>query len=169
MSDHLADRLKQLSQQHAKEQQEQRESANFQERVNKFISDQSRPEFERLLIIIKARVEQLNPNIGDLPQFQIVENGRTIQQGNAAAYLLFEKPIMNAPQNVLAITFGPLRNAMYFLSAPPDPRRYRLHAAASDSLDQIVWLGDLGELSSEQLAEFIIENLTTYYLEHKPR
>ena len=168
MSDYLADRLRKLSEQRSKEQQEQRESANFQERVNKFISDESRPEFERLLNIIKTRVQTVNPNIGDLPQFQIVQNGQTIEQGNAAAYLNFDKPILNAPNNALLVSFGSHRNAFYLGTRPPEPRRYRLQAAASDSLDQIVWTGELGELSSEQLADFVIENLTAYYLEHKP-
>lgn len=167
MSESLADRLKRLSQQQSNEQHAELETKKFQESVNAFISDQSRPEYDRLLTIIKKRVEEVNPEIGDLPQFQVVQNGEIIEQGNAAAYLNFDKPILNAPNNALLISFGAHRNAMYMLSSPPAPDRYRLQAAGSNALDRIMWVGDLGELTSEQLADFIIEQLTRYYLEHK--
>jgi hypothetical protein len=58
---------------------------------------------------------------------------------------------------------------MYFFEPPPEPERYRLQAAASNSLETIVWTGDLGELTSEKLVDFIIEQLTTYYLRIKPK
>jgi len=167
MSEPLADRLKRLSQQRSNEQNAELESKKFQERVNAFISDQSRPEYERLLSIIKKRVEEVNPEIGDLPKFQVVQNGEIIEQGNTAAYLNFDKPILNAPNNALLVSFGAHRNAMYVLSSPPAPERYRLQAAGSNALDRIVWVGDLGELTSERLADFIIEQLTRYFLAHK--
>ena len=166
MSEPLADRLKRLSQQRSNEQNAELESKKFQERVNAFISDQSRPEYERLLSIIKKRVEEVNPEIGDLPKFQVVQNGEIIEQGNTAAYLNFDKPILNAPNNALLVSFGAHRNAMYVLSSPPAPERYRLQAAGSNALDRIVWVGDLGELTSERLADFIIEQLTRYFLAH---
>lgn len=169
MSDSLADRLKRLSRQHAQEERADSDARDFQERVNAFITEQSRPEYERLLAVIKKRVQDVNHQIGDLPQFQLVQSGATVEQGNAAAYLLFDKPIVNAPNNALLVSFGPHRNAMYFFEPPPAHVRYKLQAAASDSLDRIVWIGDLGELTSDQLAEFILEHLTEYYLQHKPR
>ena len=96
-----------------------------------------------------------------------IQNGEVIEQGNAAAYLNFDKPISNAPANSLQIVFGPHRGTIYAFGNPPKPERYRLQAAGSNSLDRIVWVGDLGELTSEQLADFVIEQLTRYYLEHK--
>jgi hypothetical protein len=167
MSESLADRLKRLSQQRSNEQDAELETKKFQERVNTFISDQSRPEYDRLLTTIRNRIEEINPEIGDLPKFQVVQNGEIIEQGNTAAYLNFDKPILNAPNNALLVSFGAHRNAMYVLSSPPAPERYRLQAAGSNELDRIVWVGDLGELTSEKLADFIIEQLTRYYLEHK--
>jgi hypothetical protein len=146
MSESLADRLKRLSQQRSNEQQAELETKKFQERVNAFISDQSRPEYDKLLTIIKKRVEEVNPEIGELPKFQVVQNGEIIEQGNAAAYLNFDKPILNAPNNALLVSFGAHRNAMYVLSSPPAPERYRLQAAGTNALDRIVWVGDLGEL-----------------------
>jgi hypothetical protein len=169
MSDSLADRLKRLSQQHAQIQRGETDVRNFQEKVNAFVSEHSRREYERLLAVITKRAGEVNPEIGDLPKFQVTQNGATIEQGNTAAYLHFDKPILNAPDNALLVSFGAQRNmvAMFFDEPPPTPDRYRLQAAASDSLDRIVWVGDLGELTSEQLADFVLEHLTEYYLEHK--
>ncbi|MCI0622073.1 MAG: hypothetical protein L0387_10460 [Acidobacteria bacterium] len=167
MSDSLADRLKRLSEQHTKGQKAEHEVKDFQNRVNGFIAEQSKPEYDRVLALIRKRVEEVNPDIGDLPKFQVRQNGEVIEHGNAAAYVYFDKPILNAPDNALLITFGPHQNAMYFLEAPPAPERYRLQAAASDGLDHIVWVGDLGELVSEQLVDFILEHLTQYYLQCK--
>jgi hypothetical protein len=167
MSDPLAERLKKLSEQHIREQQAETDTRNSQERVNAFISDRSRPEFDHLLSVMKSRVEEVNPNIGNLPKFEVIQNGSTIQQGSFAAYVHFDKPILNLPNNALLVSFGAQPNAMYFFeSERPAPDRYRLQAAASNSLDRIVWVGDLGELTSEQLADFILEHLTEYYLEH---
>lgn len=45
--------------------------------------------------------------------------------------------------------------------------RRRLQAAASDDLTSIVWVGDLGELTSVQLVGIMLEQLTVYYLKHK--
>lgn len=169
MSDPLAERLKKLSEQHTKDQHAEADARNFQEKVNTFISERSRPEYERLLTVIKRRAEEVNPKIGDLPKFQITQNGSTVGQGNVAAYVHFDKPILNLPNNALLISFGSQPNAIYMFdeSARPEPVRYRLQAAASDSFDRIVWIGDLGELTSEQLADFLLEHLTEYYLTHK--
>ena|SRR5690348_2301013 len=168
MSDPLAERLKKLSEQHTKERHAEVETRNFQEKVNAFISERSRPEYERLLTVIRTRTEAVNPNIGNLPAFQIIQNGSTIQQGNVAAYVHFDKPILNRPENALLISFGSLPGAFYMSDFErPTPDRYRLQAAASNSLDCIVWVGDLGELATEQLADFILEHLTEYYLAHR--
>jgi hypothetical protein len=58
-------------------------------------------------------------------------------------------------------------NNIYF-AEPPAAIRYKLEAAATESLDAIVWTGDLGTLTTAQLSDFILETLTTYYLQHKP-
>lgn len=169
MSDPLAERIRKLSEQHAKDRHAEADARSFQDKVNTFISDRSRPEYDRLLTIIKNRINEINPKIGDLPKFQMAQNGSTVEQGNVAAYVHFDKPILNLPNNALLISFGSHPNAMYVFdeSARPEPVRYRLQAAAHDSFEHIVWTGDLGELTSEQLADFILEYLTEYYLTHK--
>ena len=166
MSD-LADRLKRRVQQQAKEQQGEETLRTFQERVNSFISDHARREYEQLQVQLKALIDQVNPAINNLPPFQFTQGSGMIQQGNCVAFIHFDKPIVNQPHNQLMISFGPHPNNMYF-EEPPAPIRYRLHAAATDSLDGIVWVGDLGELTTARLCDFILENLTDYYLEHKP-
>jgi hypothetical protein len=166
MSDALADRLKKLAEQKRTDDTQEQQVRNFQERVNEFIANKARPEYERFLTLIQQRIAEVNPSLGDLPPFQY--SPLLIQQGNAAAFTHFDKPILNQPNNALLLSFGPHPHAMYLLSEPPPSRRYRLQAAASDSLDRIVWTGDLGELETEQLADFILEHLTQYYLDHKP-
>ncbi len=165
MSDTLSDRLKRLAEEKRASETREQQGRTFQERVNDFITNNARPEYERLVILIQKRIAEVNPALGDLPQFQY--SPLMIQQGNAVAATYFDKPIFNMPNNALLLSFGPHPNAMYF-SEPPPSRRYRLQAAASDSLDRIVWTGDLGELETEQLADFVLEHLTQYYLDHKP-
>lgn len=168
MPDSLAERLKKLAEQQSLGQAAVRDARSLQEQANAFISDNARPEYEKLLASLRSRIEQVNPDIGSLPPFQFAQGGM-ITQGNCVAFLHFDKPIVNRSENQLLVSFGPHPNNMYFLSEPPPASRYRLSAAATDSLDGIVWLGDLGELTSDQLSDFILENLTSYYLEHKPR
>ncbi len=92
-----------------------------------------------------------------------------VTQDNCVASWYFEKPIMNAPANRLTVGIGTSPNAMYFHSRRPDPERYRFQAAANDSLDGIVWVGRAGEFTSDALVDFALEQLTNYYLVHKPQ
>ncbi len=165
MTDNLANRLKALAQEHARGKQAEVDQHKFQEQVNAFISDHARPEYDNLIRLLKERAEQMNSSLADLPKF--VPGGYLIQQANMALYFHFDKPIMNSPENALVFSIGPAPNTMYFLGPPPEPLRYRLHAAASDDLSGIVWLGDLGEVKSAQLVDIMLEQLTVYYLEHK--
>jgi hypothetical protein len=167
MADSLADRLKRLADEKEKGKAAEAEVFAVQERVNSFISDNAKPEFVRLQAQIKTRIDEINPQLGELPRFEYSEGGGMIQQGNCVAFIHFDKPILNDPNNQLMVSFGPHPNNMYF-HGPPAAIRYRLHAAATDSISGIVWVGDLGELTTAQLSDFILENLTTYYLENKP-
>lgn len=42
-----------------------------------------------------------------------------------------------------------------------------MQGSTADDFSHIVWTGDLGEITSEKLADSILEQLTTYYLEHQ--
>ncbi|MBZ5689252.1 MAG: hypothetical protein LAP86_29970 [Acidobacteriia bacterium] len=164
MADPLADRLKKLAAQKEQGVRAEKNAIEFQQRVNNFISDNARPEYDRLLALLQKRIDAVNPALGDLPKFVYQPNQQVVEQGNAAAYLYFDKPILNAPDNRLLLSFGPHRAAIYVgFVEQPAAIRYSLHAAASDALDRIVWVGDLGEITSEKLVELILEQLTTYY------
>lgn len=169
MSDSLAERLKKMAEKQSHSETAHEKVKAFQEQVNAYISEHARPEYDRLLAQLRTLVEQVNPSIGDLPKFQFSQmmGSQSIQQGNCVAFLYFDKPILNQPNNQLLLSFGPHPHNLY-LDEPPPSIRYRLQAAASDALDGIVWVGDLGELTTPQLADFILEQLTNYYLEHKP-
>jgi hypothetical protein len=54
-------------------------------------------------------------------------------------------------------------------SASESCSRKALKVSFERGLDRILSVGDLGELTSEQLADFILEHLTEYYLAHRPR
>lgn len=89
-----------------------------------------------------------------------------IQQGNYVASLYFEKPISNRSVNRLLVSFGPHPEGMYFLTEPPESRRFQLYAGCNDAIDEILWMGDFGELSTNQLAEVVLEGLTRYFVDH---
>jgi hypothetical protein len=56
----------------------------------------------------------------------------------------------------------------------PTPVKYRLRLEASEDLSSLLWVGYLGQsgnlarLTSAALVEFALEQLTAYYLRHKP-
>ena len=166
MSDPLTDRLKRLAEQHAKGKQAEQDVHAFQERVNKYISEHARGEYDNLLRLVKERVEKVNPSLGTLPQYKV--GSQQVTQGNMAAYLIFDKPIMNMPNNQLVISIGGAGPDIFYDFGPrPEPIRYRMQAAAADDFSRIVWTGDLGELMSEQLVDLVLEQLTSYYLEQQ--
>jgi len=168
----LADRLNRLAQQKKVEQVAQKQAQRTQEEVNQFIFANARPAFDNLLNILENKVSEVNPSLRDLPQFQFRRGGvgPYAKQGNMAAFLSFIQPMINALPIVLRISFGREPEGFYadFDSTPPEPERYQLQPAMERSPDRIVWIGDLGEISSEQVADFILSHLTEYYLEHRP-
>lgn len=169
----LADRLNKLAQQRKAEQEAEKQVQKTQEEVNQFIFGHARPEFENLLNILERKTAEVNPGLRDLPKFGFRRGGIAphIQQGNVAAFLSFIQPMLNAPPIVLRLSFGREPGGVYidfFDSAPPEPERYEVTPAMEVSPDRIVWTGDLGEISSEQLSEFVLSHLTEYYLEHRP-
>jgi hypothetical protein len=166
MSDPLADRLNRKQDQRRQAEQSQQDRLEFQRRVNAFISENARPQYDRMMASLEQRVDQVNVGLRDLPHFRW--GGGMITQDNCIASFYFEKPIVNAPNNRLTIAIGTHPDAMYFMTERPDPERYLFHAAASDTLDGVVWVGDGEEFSSDTLIEFALERLTSYYLVNRP-
>ena len=52
---------------------------------------------------------------------------------------------------------------------PPPPVAYKLHAAASNDVSSIVWVGSDRQFRSAELVAFMLEQLAAYYLRHKPK
>ena len=167
MSEPLAERLRRQLAEQKQEHEADVDLQAYQARVDSYISDHAKEEYDRLLQHLQDSINQVNPAIGDLPPFRFIGGMFTVQQDNCVASLYFDKPVVNGPQNRLLVAFGPHPNNIYF-DGPPASLRYMLQASATDALDGIVWTGDLGEMTTPQLSDFILENLTTYYLEHKP-
>jgi len=166
----LAERLNRLAQQKRAEQEAEKHVQKTHEEVNQFIFANAKPEFENLLNILERKVSEVNPSLRDLPQFEFRRGGPYIKQGNVAAFLSFIQRMLNAQQTLLRLSFGREPEGFYidFDSGPPEPERYQLQPAIKRSPDRIVWVGDLGEIPSEQLSYFILNHLTEYYLERRP-
>jgi len=167
MADNLADRLRQKAEEQHKAEQAQHDKNAFQQKVNAFITENARPEYEKFAEQLRKKIDEINPHIGDLPKYQW--DGAMLQQGNCVAGHYFTQTFTNRPENRLQISFATHPHVIYFSQQPPRPRVYKMQAAATDQLDGMVWVGDAGELSTDQLVDFVFENLTDYYLRHKPR
>jgi len=166
----LADRLNRLAQQKRLELDAEKQIQMTQEQVNQFILREARPEFDRLVTTLEGKIPEVNSALKDLPIFELRKHGPYVKQGNSAAYLSFVQPILNAGPVLLRLSFGREPEGLYadFFSRPPEPERYELQPAMEHSPDRVVWMGDLGEISSAALADFLLTHLTEYYLEHKP-
>jgi hypothetical protein len=172
MSDEtLSDRLNRLAREKKKELDAHSEVQRTEEQENKFIYENARSEFENLLKMVSEKVDSVNSALEGLPPFEWKKGGGYVKQGNVAAFLSFQQPFLNAGPIVLMISFGREPEGFYLdiegFSEAPDPERYRLQPAMGHSPERIVWDGDLGELSSGQLVDFLLTNLSEYYLAHK--
>jgi hypothetical protein len=166
----LEERLRKLAEQDRKAKEGKLSDEERNRRVADYIIQNARAEYDRILDLIDARIKKVNESASDLGKFELERNRPYLKLNNSAAYLLFDQPFVNQPDARLMISFGREPTAFYFddeFSSAPTPRRYQLQPAVADSFDHIVWVGDLGELKSEQLVEFIIEHLAEYYLANK--
>jgi len=64
MSESLAERLKRLANEKAGTVAAKQAGADFQARVNSFINDNVKPEYERLKTLLKEKIDEANPNLG---------------------------------------------------------------------------------------------------------
>lgn len=166
--DSLAKRLNQLAQQKRLESEAEAQVQLTEQQITDYICRNARNEYERLLQIISGRVDEVNKSLNQLPSFQFNKNGPYIKQGNSAAFLSFHQDFLNTGPIHFRISFGREPEGFYAdeFSAPPTPERYAIEPTMEGNPDHIVWTGDLGEMSSAQLCDFILEHLTEYYLEH---
>lgn len=168
----LADRLNRLAEQKKVEQDAEKQVQKTQAEINEFIFVNARAEFDQLLHILEEKIAGVNPALKDLLRYELVKGGVAphVRQGNSAAFLSFIQTISNAPTLIfLRLSFGrPPGMYLDFFSEPPEPERYQLQPAMERNPDRIVWIGDLGEIPSEQLSEFVLSHLTEYFLEHRP-
>jgi hypothetical protein len=169
MSDSLAERLKRLANEQVAHEKVEEDAKQFQLREHEYIAANASLEFTRLEDQIRNRIEEVNPHLGNLPKYEHNQGSRWIQQGNCVASIHFDKPFTNGPRNQLIVGIGVHPQAIYFDEwQRPQPVRYQFTAIANDALSVIFWSGDLGELTTQHLTEIILENLTVYYLDHKP-
>jgi hypothetical protein len=125
-------------------------------------------EFDELQRLLKERVEEINANRGNLPEF-VVRGSSIVQLGHIELHLEFDQLYSNPADYVLVLKVGcsPLKQPM-FGSAPP-PVKHKLQPAVSDDLSSIVWVdkvGNLRRVTSAWLVEFALDLLTSYYRQH---
>ena len=125
-------------------------------------------EYDNLIRLLKERVQEINANRGNLPEF-VGRGSSIIQLGHIELHLEFDPQFSNPTEFVLVLKVGvPDNKKPVFGSAPP-PVRHILQPALSDDLSSIVWVDKVGSLrrvTSAWLVEFALDLLTSYYRQH---
>jgi hypothetical protein len=125
-------------------------------------------EYDELKRLLKERVEEMNANRGNLPEF-VTRGSLVIQLGHIELHLEFDPLFPNPTEFVLLLKVGvPDNKKPTFGSAPP-PVKHKLQPALSDDLSSIVWVdkvGNLRRVTSAWLVEFALDLLTSYYRQH---
>jgi hypothetical protein len=167
--DPLADRIQKLAEARAAAKNAEASVTSTQAEAQKFLYENARPQYEHVLKILQDRIQTVNPQIQAVPQYVYSTGQHCVVQGNVAAYLLYSQLILNAGPINLRISFGAQPRAFYIdRSSAPRPEHYTLEPAVEKEVAfKIVWMGDLGKLTSEQLAEFVLQHLTEYFLDHQ--
>ena len=167
MPESLADRLKRLASKRTYTRDAEQTIREARGRSEAFISDHAQTEFEKLQARLRTLIDEINPTLSNLPMYQFSADGMIVQ-GNYFVMLDFDKPIPNRSDNRLLVSFGPHSQGIHFSTEPPVSRRFELYAGCNDAIDEIRWMGDFGELSTDQLSEVMLESLTRYYLDYWP-
>ena len=68
-NDNLAERLKNLAQEHGQGKQAKVDQQSYLERTKTFVSDHAREEYLSLIRLLKEQAEEMNSKIGSLPKF----------------------------------------------------------------------------------------------------
>jgi hypothetical protein len=166
----LPDRLNRLAEERKREQTADQEAKLSQEQATRFIYENARGEFDRLLSFLDQKLAEVNQGLSGLPRFEHPPRATHVKQGSVAAFFSFEQ---------IGTNFGPIRLRISLGREPqgfymdidrrgPVPERYELTPAMETSPDRIVWCGDWAPLSdgisSEKLVDLALEHLTQYYL-----
>jgi hypothetical protein len=138
-------------------------------RTQEFV-ERKKAEYDELKRLLKERVEEMNANRGNLPEF-VVRGSLIIQLGHIELHLEFDQLYSNPTDYVLVLKVGvPDNKKPTFGSAPP-PVKHKLQPALSDDLSSIEWVDKVGSLlrfTSAGLVEFALDLLTSYYRQHTP-
>jgi hypothetical protein len=122
-------------------------------------------EYEELQRLLKERVEEMNANRSNLPQF-VMRGSSIIQLGHIELHLEFDQLYGNPADYVLVLKVGVPDNKKPTFGSAPLPVRHKLQPALSDDLSSIKWVDKVGSLlrfTSAGLVEFALERLTDYY------
>ena len=122
-------------------------------------------EFDELQRLLKERVEEINANRGNLPEF-VVRGSSIVQLGHIELHLEFDQLYSNPTDYVLVLKVGVPDNKKPMFGSAPPPVKHKLQPALSDDLSSIEWVDKVGSLlrfTSAGLVEFALDLLTDYY------
>ena len=155
---------------HGRQSGEQRQSGGAARKRVQELAQRKQKEFDDMMRLLKERVEEINANRGNLPEF-VVRGSSIVQLGHIELHLEFDQLFPNPTEFVLVLKVGvPDNKKPMFGSAPPSVR-HMLQPAVSDDLSRIVWVdkvGNLRRVTSAWLVEFALDLLTSYYRQHTP-
>ena len=126
-------------------------------------AQKKREEKDRMMDLLKERVDEWNAKRGDLPE--IVMRGSSIQMDRYILFLDFDQ-LPSLTDYVLVLRVGQERKPIFW----PEPAavRHRLEPIVSDERGSIVWVHQLGTFTSAAVVELALDMLTSYYSRHKP-
>ena len=136
------------------------------------LAQRKKEEHDELMRLLKERVEEVNANGGNLPEF-LIKGART-ELGRFTLCLEFDPLPTNPADYLLLLKIGVEDNKGAMFGPGPTPVKYRLRLEASEDLSSLLWVGYLGQsgnlarLTSVALVEFALEQLTAYYRRYKP-
>jgi hypothetical protein len=91
-----------------------------------------------------------------------------VHLGDKALYLELDQLPTDPDVYLLTLKLGLGPFKKFFSETGPSPDRKRLRATASNDLRNVLWVNDLGELTSDLVVEFALDLLTGYYGRHMP-
>jgi hypothetical protein len=131
-------------------------------------AQRKRQEYERLMILLEKRVEEINANRGDLPE--IVVRSSSLQLDQFKLYIEFDQLFPKLTDYVLVLRVGQERKPLFGSDLPAV--RHRLQPIVADDLRSIVWMGNVGDITqfnTAELVELALDMLTGYYRRHRPK
>lgn len=128
---------------------------------------QKREEYDKLMGLLKERVEEMNAHRGKLPQFVIGKS--SIQLDRFILHLEFDQLFTSPTDYVLVLRVGQRTKPMF--GSESAAVRHIMQPKVSDDFASIVWelkSGNLAPFTTAEVVEFALDMLSGYYSRYTP-